>query len=434
MAFYLANNGILRKKDGSIIINTSDCIKITTIDVGYGDAILCQTKNKNILFDVGASTQREKFFTALQQYGVSTIDHLFITHPHSDHFGNFPYMLGRATTSGAFPVNIKNVYTSGLNITYYLNTASLQTASIGTWSLATEEQKTNASIVAKAFKNVPYTYTVQSNGLKKVTGQKAADYFSAQGLNISDWTSLEGACQLNSEYMLSNNIPHYIVNPTISGGRIQPITINLGDSVSFHAYWPTEDYVTESRQVIIGSYALNEIGYRNTAGDEYGHGTDVNNTSILGKLIYKNFSMLITGDCSATINGRVSKRINAQDNLLQNTNSSELHCTIYKSCHHGHTTENPQNWIQAIHPQTEIISTGKSTTKADPNGIKGNPDRPGLTAATLAGVNKTAIFSTRHHGDITVFTDGNGYVVKPQRENSEWFDEWVNESILPEST
>ena len=425
MAFYLFNRSVLRLNN-KLIVDTSDCVKITAIDVGYGDAILCQTKNKNILFDTGGSGQKQKFFTALKRYGVSTIDHLFITHPHGDHFGNFPYMLGRATTSGAFSVNIKNVYTSGLNRTYYLNTASLTSASISNWDAVTSTQKTNARVVAGAFKNVPYIYTTQSNGLKKVTGQTAAAYFSAQGLDISKWTSLEGACQLNSEYMLSNNIPHYIVNSTISNGKIQPVTIDLGDSVSFQAYWPTADYITESREVILESHALNKIGYRNSLGDTYGHGNDTNNTSILGKLLYKNFSMLLTGDCSSVVNGRVPSRVSAIDNLLQYTNSSELHSTVYKSDHHGHTADNPQEWIQAIHPQKEIISTGGTEAYI-------NPDKEGLTAATLAGVNKADIYSTRHHGDITIFTDGNGYVVKPQQEDNNWFDKWMS-GILPETT
>ncbi|MDA0987160.1 MAG: DNA internalization-related competence protein ComEC/Rec2 [Bacteroidetes bacterium] len=92
-------------------IQKNNLLRITTLDVGQGDAIFIQTPlNKNILLDVGLinrkSNSGEKIITPfLKRIGVSKIDYLIISHPHSDHIG------GAINILNSF--NVENVLGSG---------------------------------------------------------------------------------------------------------------------------------------------------------------------------------------------------------------------------------------------------------------------------------------------------------------------------------
>jgi competence protein ComEC len=57
------------------------------LDVGQGDSILIQFKGKNILIDGGERDMGPRVQLYLLDYGVSKIDLLVATHPHSDHIG-----------------------------------------------------------------------------------------------------------------------------------------------------------------------------------------------------------------------------------------------------------------------------------------------------------------------------------------------------------
>lgn len=64
------------------------------LDVGQGDSILLQSiSNRNYLIDTGPpqkkrSLARDRIIPYFRSQGVSKIDALIITHPHSDHYGN----------------------------------------------------------------------------------------------------------------------------------------------------------------------------------------------------------------------------------------------------------------------------------------------------------------------------------------------------------
>ncbi len=67
-------------------------------DVGQGDAIFVRFPNgKNMLVDAGPGGYRNRFDKTLASYmrciGASKIDHLVMSHPHSDHIGGMPKIL-----------------------------------------------------------------------------------------------------------------------------------------------------------------------------------------------------------------------------------------------------------------------------------------------------------------------------------------------------
>lgn len=71
----------------NIDLTATGTMEIHCIDVGQGDATLIQFSDKNILIDAGENDQGDIVSTYLKNEGVSKIDVIIGTHPHSDHIG-----------------------------------------------------------------------------------------------------------------------------------------------------------------------------------------------------------------------------------------------------------------------------------------------------------------------------------------------------------
>lgn len=57
------------------------------LDVGQGDSILLQFNGKSMLIDAGESDKDEVVSNYLKNQGISTLNYVVATHPHSDHIG-----------------------------------------------------------------------------------------------------------------------------------------------------------------------------------------------------------------------------------------------------------------------------------------------------------------------------------------------------------
>lgn len=68
------------------------------LDVGQGDSALFVFNNKTILVDAGETDMADRVVGDLRRLGVTRIDLLVATHPHSDHIGGMQRVLA------AFPV------------------------------------------------------------------------------------------------------------------------------------------------------------------------------------------------------------------------------------------------------------------------------------------------------------------------------------------
>lgn len=75
-----------------------DNLTVHFLDVGQGDSALVQFASKNILIDGGESDMGDRVASYLRDHGVSSLDLVVATHPHSDHIG------GLITILKAFPV------------------------------------------------------------------------------------------------------------------------------------------------------------------------------------------------------------------------------------------------------------------------------------------------------------------------------------------
>lgn len=85
----------------------------------------------------------------------------------------------------------------------------------------------------------------------------------------------------------------------------------------------------------------------------------LNNNSIVCKLVYKNFSILFTGDIEEIAEKQI---LNDYKN-----NTNILNSTILKVGHHGSKTSSVQEFIKAVKPQIALIGVGENNKFGHPS-------------------------------------------------------------------
>jgi len=110
---------------------------------------------------------------------------------------------------------------------------------------------------------------------------------------------------------------------------------------------------------------------------------NLNNTSLVFKIIYRDTSFLFTGD----IESHVEKRL-----IMENM---PLKADVLKIPHHGSNNSSSMEFILAVKPKLAVMSVGK--------GIKGLPGRETLKRYRI---NSIPVLSTLENGFIRVCTDG----------------------------
>ncbi|MEQ8153796.1 MAG: ComEC/Rec2 family competence protein [Clostridiaceae bacterium] len=68
-------------------------VKIHFIDVGQGDAILIQYKDKNMLIDSSTNNEEKKFKSYITALNIKKLDAVVTTHPDEDHIGNMAWVI-----------------------------------------------------------------------------------------------------------------------------------------------------------------------------------------------------------------------------------------------------------------------------------------------------------------------------------------------------
>lgn len=120
----------------------------------------------------------------------------------------------------------------------------------------------------------------------------------------------------------------------------------------------------------------------------------INNNSLVCKLIYKNFSMLFTGD----IEEIAEKAI-----LSKYVNKTELlNADILKVAHHGSKTSSIKEFINVVNPKYAVIGVGKDNKFGHPSE---------KTLETLNDKN-VKIYRTDISGEIMIIIDGDSVKVK----------------------
>ena len=168
-------------------------------------------------------------------------------------------------------------------------------------------------------------------------------------------------------------------------------TLDFGGGVKFTVLYPTADIVN----------AVND-------GKEK---SDPNNESIVGKLTYKKFSMMFTGDAEKKV----------ESELWADNSEKVLKCDVLKAGHHGSYTASTDNFVATVAPSYVLISAGPEEERRN---TYGHPHLEPLKNYLAHGIDANHIFCTRWNGTITVTSDGKNFSVEPERKEA-WLDKWV---------
>ena len=183
----------------------------------------------------------------------------------------------------------------------------------------------------------------------------------------------------------SMNIPH----KTLKAGEI----LDFGDNVKFEVLYPTKDLVA----------AVNDGKQK----------TDPNNESVVGRLVYKKFSMMFTGDAELKVESEV----------WADNDEKKLQSTILKAGHHGSYTASSENFVRVVKPEYVLISAGEPTDKRGGN-TYGHPHVEPLQIYLNAGIPSDHILWTWKNGTVVVKTDGKNFSVTPEVKE-DWVREWI---------
>lgn len=142
-----------------------------------------------------------------------------------------------------------------------------------------------------------------------------------------------------------------------------------------------------------------------------GQKSDPNNESIVGRLTYKNFSMMLTGDAEKKV----------ESELWADNDAKALKCDVLKAGHHGSKTSSSENFVATVDPSYVLISCGPDEERRN---TYGHPHKEALQNYLAHGIDAKHIFCTRWNGTITVTSDGKNFSVQPEN-TEDWVDKWI---------
>ena len=123
--------------------------------------------------------------------------------------------------------------------------------------------------------------------------------------------------------------------------------------------------------------------------------SDVDNASVVLRLVYGGFSFLLTGDAFADAEGVLVR------------NQASIDSDVLKVGHHGSRSSSSRAFLDAVSPAVAVMSAGEDNRFGHPH--------PETLAALEAYVPSERLFQTGDHGTIEFITDGKSLSVKTER-------------------
>lgn len=175
-------------------------------------------------------------------------------------------------------------------------------------------------------------------------------------------SGLTTTTSLYNQYLTAvqkKNIPF----KTVSAGNV----IDIGAGVTLKVLGPEKPFITNS---------------------------ELNNNSVVLKLVYGNFAMLLPGDAEREAETRIIERY-----------GNELKSSILKAGHHGSSTSSTTSFLKAVSPEAIIISVGQNNDYHHPH--------PSVMKRYADF--KAKIYRTDNDGIITITSDGQNYNVSKEK-------------------
>ena len=149
--------------------------------------------------------------------------------------------------------------------------------------------------------------------------------------------------------------------------------------------------VTPGTEIII----VNDIKLKIVAPDKVLLAEEeMNNSSVVAKLIYNKFSMLLTGDAEK-----------GSEDLMLRSYTGELKSNVLKAGHHGSNTSSSTGFLKAVGAEAAIISLGASNDYHHPH------------PSTLKKYEqaKLNVYRTDLDGTVTITSDGLTYKITKEK-------------------
>ena len=119
----------------------------------------------------------------------------------------------------------------------------------------------------------------------------------------------------------------------------------------------------------------------------------INNNSLVCKLVYKDFSIMFTGDIERIAEKAILTKYVKTSNLLR--------ADVLKVAHHGSKNSTTKSFLEEFQPQKAIISAGK-------NNLYGHPHKETIKKLQKNGAD---IYGTLWGGAIIIESDGQKYKI-----------------------
>jgi competence protein ComEC len=143
--------------------------------------------------------------------------------------------------------------------------------------------------------------------------------------------------------------------------------IEITDEIKLKVFAPEKPFITES---------------------------ELNNNSVVTKLMYRNFSMLLTGDAEKESEARMLKAYR-----------TELKSNVLKVGHHGSNTSSSVDFLKAVAPEVAVISLGANNDYHHPH----------PTTLKRYEEAKVKVYRTDTNGTVTINSDGKTYTVTKEK-------------------
>ena len=183
-----------------------------------------------------------------------------------------------------------------------------------------------------------------------------------------------GLVILNGVYLKTDNYDQFL--NAIEENKVKVLIAEAGEAIHFD----------KDLEFDILSPNKNPAGLVfNKNSESFGTGgNDVNDTSIVGKLIYNDFSIIFMGDATSKI----------ENQLL--AYGDDLKSDVLKVGHHGSKYSSFTNFLKTVAPKAGIIEVGAKN-------FYSFPSQAALSRLEMFNVN---IFRTGQNGDIRILSDG----------------------------